>query len=214
MKYVIMCGGKYVKWGDKDKHLVKIQGEPLVSRTIRLLKANGVQDIAISSNSPVYEQFGVPVLKHSNNYTLNLEDSKGNWLDGFYPTSEPICYLFGDVVFSPEAINTIVKTKTDSIEFFASAPPFGKYYTKSWAEPFALKVVDNTLFFTSIERALKYEKEGLFYRQPVSWELWQLIKKTPINIIDYTNYTVINDYTCDIDDPDDVGKFKFLEVLP
>ena len=52
--------------------------------------------------------------------------------------------------------------------------------------------------------AKKYEKEGCFYRKPVSWELWQVIKGTPLGKIDYTNYTVINDYTCDIDSPEDV----------
>ena len=38
-----------------------------------------------------------------------------------------------------------------------------------------------------------------FIRHPIAWELWQIIKQTPINYIDYKNYTVINDYTCDID---------------
>jgi len=45
-------------------------------------------------------------------------------------------------------------------------------------------------------------------RQPVAWELWQVIKDTPLNKVDYTNYTVINDYTCDIDVPEDVPKLE------
>ena len=36
------------------------------------------------------------------------------------------------------------------------------------------------------------------------WELWQIIKGTPFNKIDYTNYTVINDYTCDVDGKEDL----------
>ena len=35
------------------------------------------------------------------------------------------------------------------------------------------------------------------------WELWQIIKKSPINIIDYTNYVAIKDWTCDVDSPED-----------
>ena len=119
---------------------------------------------------------------------------------------DPVCYLFGDVVFSREAIRTIVATETDDIEFFASSPPFAPEYSKPWAEPFAFKVVNTEKFFMEMERAKRYEKEKLFYRQPVSWELWQLIKQTPINIIDYKNYTAINDYTCDIDSPEDAEK--------
>ena len=73
MKYIIMAGGHYVKWPDKPKHLVDIKGEPNIARTIRLLKEAGVTDIAISSDNPVFEQFGVPVLKHRNAYTLDWE---------------------------------------------------------------------------------------------------------------------------------------------
>ena len=206
MIYIIMCGGTYVKWGNKIKHLVDVKGEPLVARTIRLLKEAGVEDIAISSNNPIFEQFGVPVLHHDNKYRLGLENSEGDWYDAFYPMDDPVCYLFGDVVFSPAAIKTIVETETDDVEFFASAPPFGAGYCKPWAEPFAFKVVNTEHFFLEMARAKRYEKEKLFYRQPVSWELWQLLKQTPINRIDYGNYTVINDYTCDIDIPEDINK--------
>lgn len=212
MKYIIMCGGQYDKWENKPKQLVKIHGETLVERTIRLLRNNGVEDIAISSNNKVFEQFGVPVMWHENNYRLGIEQDYGHWLDGFYQTNEPTCYIFGDVVFSPAAIKTIVETDTKDIEFFASAPPFDRRYSKKWAEPFAFKVVDTKKFFGSIEKAKEYEKQEKFYRKPVSWELWQVIKGTPLAKIDYTNYTVINDYTCDIDSPEDILKFEGGEL--
>ena len=212
MKYIVMAGGNYKKW-ETPKHLSKIHGECLVARTIRFLRENGVEDIAISSNNPIFEQFGVPVLHHDNPYTLiDKEYAKTPWLDGFYPMTEPVCYIFGDVVFSPDAIKKIVETQTDSIEFFASAPPFAKNYSKEWAEPFAFKVVDTKRFFEAIEETKEYEKQGKFYRQPVSWELWQVIKHTPLAKIDYTNYTVINDYSCDIDTPEDILLFEGGEM--
>ena len=208
MIYVIMCGGSYDKW-DTPKHLTPLKGEPLVARTIRLLKENGVADIAISSNSELFEQFGVPVLKHENPYRLPLEGRASSpWLDAFYPMNEPVTYIFGDVVFSPDAIKTIVNKDTKDIDFFASAKPLPPIYPKRWAEPFAFKVVDTELFFKAITVTKLYDKQGLFKRQPVSWELWQVIKDTPLNRVDYTNYTVINDYTCDIDCPEDIKLFE------
>lgn len=212
-KYIIMAGGNYVKWSDKPKHLVEIGGEPLVARTIRLLREVGANDIAISSDNPVFEQFGVPVLKHENNYTLDWETSHGDWYDAFYPMDDPVCYLFGDVVFSRRALKTIVRHQTDAendIMFFASAPPFADNYCKPWAEPFAFKVANTEKFFLAIEKAKRLEKEHVFYRQPVSWDLWQIIKETPVNIINYQNYVAINDFTCDIDTPEDIEKFSFL----
>lgn len=207
-RYIIMCGGNYERW-ETPKHLSMIHGEPLVARTIRLLRENGVEDINISSNNPVFEQFGVPVLHHNNPYYLSkTDDAKTPWLDAFYPMNDPVCYIFGDVVFSPDAIKKIVETPTDSIEFFASAPPFDKRYCKEWAEPFAYKVVDTKRFFEAIEETKEYEKQGCFYRQPVSWELWQVIKGTKLGKVVYDNYTVINDYTCDIDKPEDIYKFE------
>lgn len=212
MKYIIMCGGTYEKW-KTPKHLAKINGETLVERTIRLLRENGVKDIAISSNNPIFKQFGVPVLEHNNQFYLPKgSNSKTPWLDGFYPMKKEVCYIFGDVVFSPYAIKTIVETETDDIEFFASAPPFDIRYSKEWAEPFAFKVKNTKHFFKAIEETKEYDKQGCFYRMPVSWELWQVIKKTPLAKIDYTNYKVINDYSCDIDSPEDILKFEGGEL--
>lgn len=207
MKYVIMAGGS--QHGFKTpRHLTKIAGEPLLARTIRLLQHNGVKDIAVSSDN---EQ----ILKFARQMTgieiIERAESEGSWISTAFPifTARPVCYLFGDVVFSPEAIQKIVKTETNSVEFFASAPPFKNDYPKRWAEPFAFKVVDNILFLRARTDVINLSTYyNVFKREPIAWELWQVIKKTPINIIDYTNYTVINDYTCDIDSPEDIKWWK------
>ena len=72
--------------------------------------------------------------------------------------------------------------------------------------------MDTVRFFKAIDQTKKLDRMGAFKRQPVSWELWQVIKSTPLNVI-RTNYTVINDYTCDIDTPEDIKIFEKLELL-
>ena len=204
MLYIIMCRGTYQKW-EIPRQLMRVDGEMIVSRTIRLLRENGVENIAISSNIPVFKKLGVPVLEHDNNFVVYAPwKSTGYWCDAFYPTDEPTCYIFGDVIFSPEAIRTIVETDTDDIEFFASAPPFAKEYPKQWAEPFALKVVNTDHLKNAISITKQFADQGLFKRTPIMWELWQVIQAAPLNQIDYDSYVVINDYTCDIDDPEEV----------
>lgn len=210
-KYIIMCGGNYKHW-EKPRHLSVVNGEELVERTIRLLKENGITDISISSNNPVFEKFGVPILKHDNLYNCMWHDiEEGEWFNCFYPTDEPVCYIFGDVYFSDEAIKTIVKTKTDDIEFFGSKKPFAKNYIKDHEEPFALKVVNQKHLHEAIEKTKQLEKEGKFMRKPIMWELWTVIKNIPPQTKpdEYLcEYCVINDYTCDVDWEEDIEKLE------
>lgn len=199
MKYIIMAGTntlEYREFRQTPRQCFPIKGEPNIARTIRLLQEAGIDNIAISSNDKTFEKFGVPLLHHEN---------KGRWVNGFYPTNEPACYIFGDVVFSKGAIETIVNVITDDIEFFASSPPFSREYTKKWAEPFAFKVQDQDHFREAINKTIEIANAGKFRRDPIAWELWQVIKGTPINQINYKNYCIINDWTCDIDEPYDAA---------
>lgn len=205
-----MCGGTYKHW-ETPRQLTKIYGEEIVARTIRLLKECGVKDIAISSNNPLFEGFGVPVLKHNNPFVVNenFKTIEGDWFYALYPTNEPTCYLFGDVVFSPEAIKTIVETEVDDIQLFASAKPFAENYIKPHEEPFALKVMKPEHLKEAIEKARELNKENKFWRQPMVWELFTVIKNAPLQVKrnQYTtDYFVINDYTCDIDRKEDINK--------
>lgn len=215
-----MCGGRYEHW-NTPRQMLPINGEPLVLRTVRLLRECGATDISISisSGKDNYEHFkpclakGIPLLIHKNSWiVLRPGKSVGYWCDAFYPTDEPTIYLMGDVVFSKKAIETILNTETDDIEFFASAPPFAKNYIKPYAEPFAFKVVNNKHLREAQQKCRELSDKNAFRRRPIAWEFWQVVKGTTLNVIDYTNYTIINDYTCDIDVPADIEKFKKLGV--
>ena len=94
-KYIIMCGGNYQIWKE-PRQLTKINNEPIVVRTIRLLREAGVEDIAISSNDSRFEGLGVPVLKSENNWTVIRPGvSTGGWYNGFYKTNNGFHGLHG-----------------------------------------------------------------------------------------------------------------------
>ena len=214
MKYVIMCGGRYRNW-KYPKQLVRIGGEPLVVRTTRLLVENGVdkKDIMVTAHRDYATEFmrycDTVCINNANEYDVKCYDNfTGFWCDCFYSMDEPCTYLCGDVVFSPDAIKKIIDTETDDMEFFASAPPFNSNYSKQWAEPFAFKVVNQEHLRSAQVKTKWLYRNGEFKRKPIAWEFWQVVKGTPLNEIDYTNYTVINDYTCDIDEPEDISKFE------
>ena len=218
MKYIIMCAGNYANW-KVPKQLTRINREPLVVRTTRLLTECGVdeKDITVTASKETATDFmryckNVRIYNPNEYNVSGYNDFVGYWCDCFVPTEEPTTYLCGDVVFSPEAIKKIVETETDDIEFFASAPPFAQNYSKNWAEPFAFKVVNlDHLKQAQASTKMLYQL-GKFRRKPIAWEFWQVVKHTELNRIDYTNYTVINDYTCDIDEPEDIKKFEGAEL--
>ena len=208
MKYILLCGGKYLKW-EKPRQLTQLGKETVIGRTVRLLRENGVEDIAISTDNPAFDFLGLETIRHENPFVSNggTQSVAGHWVDAFPLRDEPSCYIFGDVVFSENAIKTIVETETDDIEFFASAPPFSPLYFKRYAEPFAFKVVNTEHFRAAVEEAKRNAHR--FVREPIAWELWQIITNAPYNIIDFSNYVAINDFTCDIDSEDDIGHFIF-----
>lgn len=207
MKFIIMAGGTYLKF-DTPKHLLPITGEPIICRTIRLLREQGVQDIAISTNDNRFKGLGVPLIHHTNDIVIKGEILSGCWVTAFCPLDEPACYIMGDVVFSPEAIRTIVDTPTDSITFFAACPPLSPAFIKEWGEPFAFKVVDQKRFRAAIDFVKANQNTGIFRRNPIAWELWQVIIGHDVKRIDYDTITAINDYSCDVDAPEDIEKIE------
>lgn len=213
MKYIIMAGGRYDEF-TTPKQLLKVNGEVIIERTIRLLKENRIKDIAISTTNPAFDYLEVPKLKHNNTFIHEYknEKAKGWWLDAFYLTDEPTCYIWGDVYFSKKAIKTIIETKTDDIELFGSMPPFADNYVKRWIEPFALKVFNTNHLKEAIHKTKELANEGKTWRSnPIMWELWTVIKEVPLQTKagEYIyNYTAINDYTTDIDNKVDINRIE------
>ena len=200
MIYAIMCGGDYSKW-DEPRQLKTINGEPLVSRTIRLLKENGVENICITATDERFDNFGVPRLKHSNNYKQSKNGESGYWLDAFYPFREPITYLFGDVYFTEQAIKDIISCEGGNI-LYGSKIATNKLH-QNWGEPFAYVVNDWQTFKKGIEAVKRLQDEGKTKRVPIAWELYRYLNGIDVNTHEVREETfrVIDDETIDIDSP-------------
>lgn len=189
MKYIIMAAGEGKRWGNYlgiPKHLVEINGETLLGRTTRLLKKHGI-DYIITGDDERYRQYGklIPQTNH---------DCE---IDRFEEVNEPVCYLYGDVYYTEEAIDKIIKTPTNEILFFGSLD-----------EIFAVKVHDIKKFYAHKNSVKKYYLKGRLNRC-IGWEIYR-----SLNTIPFTQHTITDRYikildgTNDIDYPEDYEEFK------
>lgn len=201
---IIMCGGYYEKFGE-HKALSKINNEPLVARTIRLLKENNIDDIYISSNEEIFDKFNVPRLEHINTYKQVNGIQEGYWVDAYYPTEEPCIYLHGDVYYSKDAIKKILNLNPSVNTFIGNHYALNKE-KKKVGEPFGWIIVDQEKFRNAIEETKKLQDEGKCDRMPVSWELYQVLNGHDVNGFDISEdtYLAIYDETIDIDYPEQI----------
>ena len=201
MKYVIMCGGEYDIF-KTPKQLTIINGEALVERTVRLLKENGITDIAISSDDERFDKYATR-LSHPNSYKVIDGKIFGYWVDAYYPMKEPCVYLHGDVYYSEDAIKTIINYKSDKNVFIGNEIAKNPEH-KNWGEPFGWIVNNPEIFRKGIELVRYLQDIGRCERgYAISWELYRVLNGLNINqqyILDDT-YLVINDETIDIDEP-------------
>ena len=201
MKYIIMCGGVYDKF-ETPKQLSVVNGETLVSRTIRLLKENGIEDISISATDERFDNLGVPRLEHENTYKAENGIQTGYWVDAYYPLEEPCVYLHGDVYYSEDSIKKIITLNPNVNTFIGNQYALNKEHKKV-GEPFGWIIVDQTSFRKAINECKRLQDEGKSDRMPVSWELYEVLNGHDINdfIISEETYLAIYDETIDIDAP-------------
>lgn len=209
MQYIIMCGGTYQPFVTEFRPFIKINGERLVDRTIRLLRELGINDIAVSVplDCNLMDDLDVEVLKIQNDFGFKTEYSTfmGSYADAFYITDEPVCYLMGDVFYSKAALKTIIDKDTDDILFFATHEPFAEGYPKSYCEQLAFKVVNQDHLHQALKQFREYENMGRvnwpFCRSPLLWEIYQLCAGLPVNniIIESPIFVGVHDFASDVD---------------
>ena len=190
MIYVIMAAGDGKRWNNYlgvPKQLVEINGETLLKRTTRLLKENGIDNYIITGKDERFRKYGRLVTQSHNDCEV----------DRFEFFSEPVCYLYGDVYYSENAIKTIINAEVEDILFLGSQ-----------VEIFAVKVEDLNLFYKHKNRVKRMYLNGEIGRC-IGWEVYRSLHGIAFNEhIISSRYKIIEDETDDIDYPEDYEKFK------
>lgn len=158
MKYIIMCDGKGTRWKnykDIPKHFVKINGEPLIKRTVRQLNERENNcEIIITSHDKRYDIEGSTRYEPLNN-VLEIDRFTEELID------DNICFLYGDTYYPDEVIDSIISEKASDILFFGNAKSI-----------VAVKIKDGKLFKKHVSRVRKLFLDGKI-KNCKGWQVYQ-----------------------------------------
>ena len=194
MKYIIMADGKGTRWGnyqDKPKHLIEIDGETLLGRTVRLLKEKDERcEVIITSHDSRYEFEGARRYEPKHNL-LEIDRFTEELIE------DDICFLYGDTFYSEKAIKTIADTAAEDILFFGNERAI-----------VAIKVADGELFRYHVDRVRKKYLNGEI-EKCIGWQVYQSFLNLPFGEkkID-TKFILLRDGTEDFNSPEDYNRRK------
>jgi len=189
MRAIILAAGKCERFGGKVKQLLPVNGEPIILRTIRQLKENGVCDIKVVSNRPeIQEAMGEVYLPSEHSGVVGAIDA---CRDLWETEQQRVVFLLSDVVWTDEAIKSVVNSKA-ALAFFASE-----------VETFAISVQDaeKSRFAHSLLATIANRGKS-------SWMLYRTCVGFPIHMHRFEDvvHQRISDKTDDIDFPDEYSR--------
>lgn len=184
-----MADGKGIRWNNYKnvpKHLVEIDGETLLARTVRLLKEyDADSEIIITSHDKRYEFEGATRYEPLNN-VLEIDRFTYELIE------DNICFLYGDTYYTEEAIEKIVSTDTDDLLFFGN--------NKSIV---AIKVADSKLLKKNIDNV-----KELYLNKKIEnckgWQVYQSYQNLEFDKKQIGNkFIVLDEKTNDYNTPED-----------
>ena len=200
-KFIIGCAGRSERWGNHagvPKHLVKIDGVPLLHRTVDLLRNLGANDISILAFDARYRIEGTRFITPTETAFKNT--ALGHSAEYWSSTKDSVV-LLGDVYFSQQAMRLITSHQGEHIHWFGRKGA-GKT-GKGWGELFAISIPQHCHqemrnAFSAVSLAFEEKK----IKRATGWECYRFLHKLPLtkNVFS-TDFTDIDDETEDFDFP-------------
>lgn len=115
---IIMADGKAKRMSglNKKKQLIEVDGEPIICRTIRQLRALNIEPVIATH----FEDFDFLDIEHIIPENNNHEINKFNANKKYYQDYEETLFIWGDTYFDDCDIKEIVETPVESFKFFGS----------------------------------------------------------------------------------------------
>ena len=218
MRILIACSGNASRWKNYlnvPKHLIEIDGEKLLNRTVRLIKEKVRQhhEIFVVAHDNLYKIDGTTLIRpeltqlEKEQYCENpfICVSKKWWND-----KGMTIILFGDVFFTKNAIDIIFNhlQQPHQYTFFGRADkssftlcPYGEIFGLSFSNNFIPKMSD------TVDK-LKILKDSGKIKRFITWEVYRYLQSIELDKhIVKNNFVQIDDFTEDFDFPIDYDRW-------
>ena len=215
MRAIIICAGEAKRWANHlgvPKHLVPVDGEPILNRTVKLLEQNGVADIHIvSKDDPRYDVDGAEQYIPELNYAEHADADKFLSSKALWNREGRTVVFYGDVYFTQAAITVICHYAKTEWTLFCR-PNKSSYTGSPWGECFAQSFYPHDIpkHETALHRIARLYKRGVINRCG-GWEHYRAMIGLPDNKIRSKifkrNFVEIDDFTDDFDYPEDYERF-------
>lgn len=205
IRALIICAGEATRWKNHmgvPKHLVEIEGEKILHRTVRLLNEKGVKDVfVVSKDDPRYDVEGAKRYVAKIDYEKNADADKFLSSKELWSDDGRTLIIYGDCYFTEEAIDAIVGHDKREWTLFCR-PNASKVTGTPWGECFAYSLYPEhlSLFEANLDLTAKLKKEGLL-RRCGGWELYRAMAghRSLNRHAMSSNYVEIDDWTEDFD---------------
>lgn len=193
-----MADGKGTRWKNYQnipKHLIKIDGEILLERTVRQLNNQDKNaKVIITSHDKRYEFKGATRYEPLNN-VLEIDRFTEELIE------DNICFLYGDTYYTDETINNIINSKVDDILFFGNQKSI-----------VAIKVKDSKLFKKHISNV-----KNLFLKNKIQnckgWQVYQSFQNLEFDKKQIKDkFVIVDDETIDYNTPKEYENRKQNKV--
>lgn len=189
MKYIIMADGKGSRWNNYKnvpKHLIEVNGEALLARTVRLLhEFDKDAEVIITSHDERYEFEGSTRYEPNSNH-LEIDRFTYELIE------DNICFLYGDTYYTEDTIKKIVDTDTSDVLFFGNSKSI-----------VAVKVKDSSLFKKHVDNVRKLFLENKI-KNCKGWQVYQSFQNLEFDKKEIKDkFIVVDNETIDYNTPDD-----------
>lgn len=209
-RIIIVAAGNSKRWNDYGgipKHLVPIENVPLIHRTINQLMQAGMTDLVLVAYDDRYGTCRLVVTKPTESILpdTGIGHSYAHW-----------CYtgrtivIFGDVVFSNEAISILLKEHPSNDVMWYGRLGASTTTGHAWKEMFAMSFwptnIPALLRRIEIVRTLKEKDKKMM---GAAWPLHSLQAFGSAGRWERSKWLIeIDDLTDDMDTPDDYAEWK------